>query len=116
MLKLSGPRRFDSEYYEPLFFYAPELQATSLALSYPRASYSVPLSLIMERNLSDEPEDALAFSVHGFGKNIGHRQANGMDMELYGRGQVVVFNPGQGHDYWSETTSAISRVAPGTTM
>ena len=102
LLKLSGPRRFDSEYYEPLFFYVPELQATSLTLSYPRVSYSVPLSLIMERNLSGRPEDALAYSVHGFGKNIGHRQANGMDMELYGRGEVLAFNPGQGHDYWSD--------------
>jgi len=102
LLNLSGGRRFDSEYYQPLFFYVPELRTTSLTLSYPRTSYSVPLSLIMERNLSDTPEDALAYSVHGFGKNIGHRQPNGMDMELYGRGEVVVFNPGQGHDYWSD--------------
>jgi len=102
LLNLSGGRRFDSEYYEPLFFYVPELPATSLALSYPRTSYSVPLSLIVERNLSDSPENALAYTVHGFGKDIGHRQPNGMDMELYGRGEVVVFNPGQGHDYWSD--------------
>jgi hypothetical protein len=102
LLRLSGPRRFDSEYYEPLFFYVPELESTSLTLNYPRTSYSVPLSLIFERNLSDTPEDALAYTVHGFGKDIGHRQPNGMDMELYGRGEVVVFNPGQGHDYWSD--------------
>ena len=102
LLTLSGARRFKSEYYEPLFFYVPELRTTSLSLSYPRTSYSVPLSLIMERNLSDKPEDSMAYSMHGFGKNIGHRQANGMDMELYGRGEVVVFNPGQGHDYWSD--------------
>jgi hypothetical protein len=102
LLKLSGARRFDSEYYEPLFFYVPELQATSSTLNYPRTSYSVPLSLIVERNLSDKPEDSLAYTVHGFGKDIGHRQANGMDMELYGRGEVLAFNPGQGHDYWSD--------------
>jgi hypothetical protein len=102
LLTLSGPRRFDSEYYEPLFFYVPELPTTSLAQSYPRTSYSAPLSLVVERNLSDTPEDAMAYTVHGFGKDIGHRQPNGMDMELYGRGEVVVFNPGQGHDYWSD--------------
>lgn len=102
LLNLSGGRRFDSEYYQPLFFYVPELGSTSLSLTYPRTSYSVPLSLIFERNLSDTPDDALAYTVHGFGKDIGHRQPNGMDMELYGRGEVVVFNPGQGHDYWSD--------------
>jgi len=102
LLALSGPRRFDSEYYEPLFFYVPALETTSLADSYARTSYSLPLSLIVERNLTDRPEDAMAYTVHGFGRDIGHRQPNGMDMELYGRGEVVVFNPGQGHDYWSD--------------
>jgi hypothetical protein len=102
LIQFAGPRNFKSEYYSALFFFVPELNAVSTQILYPRVSYSQDHSLIFERNLSDSPVDALAYTVFGFGARSGHRQANGMAMELYGRGEVEVFSPGQGHDYWSD--------------
>jgi hypothetical protein len=56
----------------------------------------------MERNLSDTPADALAYSVYGTGAHSSHKHENGMAMELYGRGEVLGIDPGAGQDYWCE--------------
>jgi hypothetical protein len=102
LIQFAGQRNFKSEYYSALFFFVPELKPISTQILYPRVSYSQDHSLIFERNLSDNPQDALAYTVFGFGARSGHRQPNGMAMELYGRGEVEAFSPGQGHDYWSD--------------
>lgn len=40
----------------------------------------------------------------GFGKDTGHRQPNGMNMELYGRGHILAPDQGVGQDYWGADT------------
>lgn len=99
LLNFTGSRNPRGD--QALFFYVPELIDTKDAAPFPRVSYSEDHSLIMERNLSGSPVDALAYSVYGFGKKSGHYHRNGMAMELYGRGHILGVDPGAGPDYWN---------------
>ena len=92
-----------------LFFYLPKLTESSDKVSFPRVSYSETHSLIMERNLSDNPVNALAYSVYGSGAHSGHKHNNGMAMELYGRGHILGVDPGAGPDYWCEQHSIYNK-------
>jgi len=102
LLEFAGGRNFGGSYYSALFFYVPELGKSTGKPSYPRVSYSVPHSLIFERNLGDNAINSLAYTVYGFGEKSGHRHRNGMSMELYGRGHVLAPDPGAGPNYWHD--------------
>lgn len=104
LMKYSKKRNFNNEFYYSLFFYLPEIPATDKKPDLPRTSYSKDYSLVFERNLGANEKDALAFTLMGFGKATGHRQPNGMNMELYGRGHVLAPDQGIGQDYWSRDT------------
>lgn len=97
-------RSLDNEFFYPLFFYLPEVPPTEGTPKLGRTSYSSVYSLVFGRNNAADPKDALAFTLMGFGKDTGHRQPNGMNMELYGRGHVLAPDQGVGADYWSEDT------------
>lgn len=102
MMKYAKKRDFNNEFYYSLFFYLPEVPKTDGLPHLSRMSYSSVYSCVFARNNADDYKDALAFTLAGFGKNMGHRQPNGMTMELYGRGHVLAPDQGIGQDYWSK--------------
>lgn len=104
LMGFAGSRDFRNEFYLPLFFYLPEIPKPDRAPRLDRTSYSKVYSLIFERNNAADHRDALAFTLDGYGRNMGHRQPNGMNMELYGRGHVLAPDQGIGQDYWSKDT------------
>lgn len=101
LMKYVGARELNDEFYYSLFFYLPEIPKVQSKAELSPVSYSKVYSLIFERNHSDDPKNALAFTLAGYGKDMGHRQPNGMTMELYGRGHVLAPDQGIGQDYWS---------------
>lgn len=104
LMKYARKRELVNEFYYSLFFYLPEIPAVQNIPKLDRTSYSEVYSLIFERNNAKDHRDALAFTLMGFGKDTGHRQPNGMNMELYGRGHVLAADQGIGQDYWSRDT------------
>lgn len=104
LMKYAPQRNLDNEFYYSLFFYLPEIPQTSSEPQLARTSYSSVYSLIFGRNNAPNYKDALAFTLMGFGKDTGHRQPNGMNMELYGRGHVLAPDQGVGQDYWGADT------------
>lgn len=100
LLNFAGGRSFSAPYFASLFFFMGDVPSSNKSLALPRVSYSGKLSIIFERNLSPDINNSLQYNVYGFGKNSGHRQANGMAMELYGRGEVLGIDQGTGPDYW----------------
>ncbi|WP_291558856.1 hypothetical protein [Bacteroides sp.] len=102
MMKYAKKRDFNNEFYYSLFFYLPEVPKSDGLPHLSRMSYSSVYSCVFARNNADDYKDALAFTLAGFGKNMGHRQPNGMTMELYGRGHVLAPDQGIGQDYWSK--------------
>ena len=104
LMKYAKKRELINEFYYSLFFYLPELPMVKSEPKLERTSYSSVYSLIFERNNAPDYRDALAFTLMGFGKDTGHRQPNGMNMELYGRGHVLAPDQGIGQDYWSRDT------------
>ncbi len=103
-MKFAKQRNLDNEFYHSLFFYLPEVPETEGIPQLSRTSYSSVYSCIIGRNNASNPRDALAFSLAGFGKDMGHRQPNGLTMELYGRGHILAPDQGIGADYWSRDT------------
>lgn len=104
LMQFAPKRNFGGEFYDALFFYLPEVPAAEAAPKLARTSYSETYSLVFGRNNAPDPKDALAFVLDGFGKDTGHRQPNGMNMELYGRGHVFAPDQGVGQDYWGKDT------------
>ena len=104
LMKYVKQRNLGGEFYYSLFFYLPEIPQVEGHPTLPRTSYSAVHSVIFGRNNADKPQDALAFTLAGFGKDMGHRQPNGMTMELYGRGHVLAPDQGVGQDYWGKDT------------
>lgn len=104
MMKYAKERNLNNEFYYSLFFYLPEIPETDGFPHLSRMSYSSVYSCVFGRNNADDYKDALAFTLAGFGKDMGHRQPNGMTMELYGRGHVLAPDQGIGQDYWSKDT------------
>ncbi len=104
LMKYAPQRNLQNEFYYALFFYLPEVPCTESDARLARTSYSEVYSLVFGRNNALNPKDALAFTLSGFGKDTGHRQPNGMNMELYGRGHVLAPDQGIGQDYWSADT------------
>lgn len=102
MMKYAKKRDFNNEFYYSLFFYLPEIPETCGLPHLSRMSYSSVYSCVFARNNAEDYRDALAFTLAGFGKDMGHRQPNGMTMELYGRGHVLAPDQGIGQDYWSK--------------
>lgn len=104
LMQFSPKRNLKNEFYDALFFYLPDVPKAKSAPELQRTSYSKTYSLVFGRNNAADPKDALAFVLDGFGKDTGHRQPNGMNMELYGRGHVFAPDQGVGQDYWSADT------------
>ena len=104
MMKYAKERSFSNEFYYALFFYLPQIPVTEGLPHLPRVSYSSVYSCVFGRNVADDCKDALAFTLAGFGKDMGHRQPNGLTMELYGRGHILAPDQGIGQDYWSKDT------------
>ncbi len=104
LMKYAPHRSLKDEFYYSLFFYLPEVPQIQGAPELARTSYSSVYSLVIGRNNADNPKDALAFTLMGYGRETGHRQPNGMNMELYGRGHVLAPDQGIGQDYWSKDT------------
>ena len=97
-------RNYEGEFLYPLFFYLPDIPRSKDVPQLQRVSYSADYSLVLERNLADRSQDALAFALMGFGRRTGHRQPNGMNLEIYGRGHILGPDQGIGQDYWSRET------------
>lgn len=104
LMKYCPQRNFYDEFYSALFFYLPEIPHSDKEPQLPRTSYSSIYSSIFERNNAPDYKNALAFTLSGFGRNMGHNQPNGMTIELYGRGHILAPDQGIGQDYWSEDT------------
>lgn len=104
LMKYASQRNLDNEFYYSLFFYLPEVPQVNEEPRLARTSYSSVYSLIFGRNNAPDYKDALAFTLMGFGKDTGHRQPNGMNMELYGRGHILAPDQGVGQDYWGADT------------
>lgn len=104
IMSYANTRNLNDEFYLPLFFYLPEVPPVENIRRLGRTSYSSIYSLVFGRNNADDAKDALAFTLMGFGKRTGHRQPNGMNIELYGRGHVLAPDQGIGADYWSRDT------------
>jgi hypothetical protein len=87
------------------FFYLPELPDVAVP-KLSRVSYAPCFPCIVERNFakSGDPVDALSFSLAGFSKKMGHRHANGLTLELCGRGEILAPDIGAGGDYWCRET------------
>lgn len=117
LLAFAGDRKLEGMYEMPLFFFVPELKPVTEQIQYPRVSYSPALSIIFERNLGATANDSLAYTVSGSGSRSGHRQANGMTLELFGRGHVLGVDPGWGPDYWvAQHTRYNSQIAAHNTV
>ena len=118
LLAFAGKRKLSDEFYYALFFYEPDITANpEKKIKYPVTSYSEDHSLIFQRNQSEDSKNAFAFTVSGYGKNSAHRNANGLNMELYGRGHILGVDPGWGINYWSEDhTFYYSNVAAHNTV
>ncbi len=104
LMQFIPERNYGGEFFFPLFFYLPELPDVTETLSLEKASCSEDYSIVIERNMSSDPQNSLAFSLMGFGARTGHRQPNGMNIELYGRGHILAPDQGIGQDYWSRDT------------
>lgn len=104
LMKYAKKRELANEFYYSLFFYLPQVPDVKTEPRLSRTSYSSVYSLIFGRNNAADYRDALAFTLMGFGKDTGHRQPNGMNMELYGRGHILAPDQGIGQDYWSHDT------------
>ena len=87
------------------FFYLPEIPEVETP-SLSRVSYAPCYPTVLERNFapSKDPLDDLAFALSGFAKEMGHRHANGLTLELCGRGEVFAPDIGSGADYWCRET------------
>ena len=87
------------------FFYLPSIPDVETP-SLSRVSYAPCYPTVLERNFapSKDPLDDLAFALSGFAKNMGHRHANGLTLELCGRGEVFSPDIGAGADYWCRET------------
>lgn len=103
-------RRFASRTREArsdiaFFFYLPSIPETETP-PLSRVSYAACYPTVVERNAapSKDPVDDLAFALSGFAKDMGHRHANGLTLELCGRGEVFSPDIGAGSDYWCRET------------
>lgn len=83
--------------YLGLLCYLPELPANkTIAYSWPRSGVLDFAKCFLQRNGSDK-ENGLMYLVQGASYN--HNHANGMSLELYGRGHVMGIDPGKGITY-----------------
>ena len=87
------------------FFYLPSIPDVETP-SLSRVSYAPCYPTVVERSFapSKNPVDDLAFALSGFAKGMGHRHANGLALELCGRGEVFSPDIGSGPDYWCRET------------
>ena len=116
MLNFAGGRDFSGDHWLPLFAFVPELCPVEEGKpAIPRVSYSPAHALLMGRSFSStgRPEDALAYSVYGFGEGSGHYHENGLAMELYGGGHILGCDFGAGPNYWDIQHRMFNRMAVG---
>jgi hypothetical protein len=90
-----GYRREESGYMG-LLCYLPEISPGSVAYSWPRSGELDFAKCYLQRNGSDK-EYGLMYVVQGATYN--HNHANGMSVELYGKGMVMGVDPGKGVTY-----------------
>lgn len=92
-----------SAYFQPLslLWFADDIDGEAELKELPRTDHLQHASLFLQRNLSetDSPEDGLMCFVAG--NQMVHGHANGMDMELYGEGEVLGIDNGR-DNYTSE--------------
>ena len=93
------------------FFYLPAIPEVPTPPTS-RVSYAPCYPTIIERNGTNEL-DSLAFALSGFSTKMGHRHANGLHLELYGRGEILVPDIGSGGDYWCRETHEYYRHVAG---
>lgn len=74
--------------------------STGARTAQPRTFYAKPLNVIIQRNLADQREHALAAAM--FGTDGGHVHSNGLAIELYGAGLVLAPDLGRGGSYWQD--------------
>ncbi len=96
--ELGGRNYGASAYFEPLqlLWDCPTIEGEVEKSTIPRTDEMPHASVFLQRNLSasGEPEDGLMCFVGG--AHMVHGHAGGMDMELYGRGQVLGVDNGNG--------------------
>ncbi|WP_445736602.1 heparinase II/III domain-containing protein [Mariniflexile sp.] len=95
-----NPRSFPSRvYFEPLqlLWYSENLKGEIIPQKQPRTDNLVHASVFLQRNESadENPENGLMCFVGGAAMVHGH--ATGMNMELYGKGQVLGVDNGNGN-------------------
>ena len=85
-------------YFEPLalLWFLGEIQGNIDIKELPRTDHLRHASLFLQRNLSEtqKPEDGFMCFVAG--AHMVHGHASGMDMELYGKGEVLGIDNGRG--------------------
>lgn len=107
-----GSRQFRARpYFEPLplLWFADTIKGNIEVTERPRTDNLRHASLFLQRNLSKtgNPKDGLMCFVGG--AHMVHGHANGMDMELYGKGQVLGVDRGRGR-YREEIHENYSRL------
>ncbi|MGA2442209.1 MAG: heparinase II/III family protein [Tepidisphaeraceae bacterium] len=82
--------------------YVAQLKSASGAGAPPlvRTFFGQPLNVLVQRNLTGEPETSLAAAIYGTAG--GHIHANGLAIELYGAGLTMGADPGRGDSYWTK--------------
>lgn len=107
-----GDRPLDQHsYFEPLslLWFLDDIEGNIELIEQPRTDNLRHASLFLQRNLSEtkKPEDGLMCFVGG--AHMVHGHANGMDMELYGKGYVLGVDHGRGR-YQTELHENYSRL------
>lgn len=84
-----------------LLKFVPNLpEGKSTKVDYPQINLVEPLNLIIQRNQSSSNNSDIAASLYG--TKGGHMHANGMAIELFGAGNVLLTDPGRGSSYWQK--------------
>ncbi|GGD04764.1 heparinase II/III domain-containing protein [Hyunsoonleella pacifica] len=80
---------------QALFWYDEDFKETSVDINLPRTDRVYHAGIVMQRNLSstNKPEDGLMCTIGG--AHMVHGHAEGMNIELYGEGQVLGVDNGR---------------------
>lgn len=107
-----GERSFGANvYFEPLrlLWFSPELKGDIVNQQHPRTDVMPHASVFLQRNLSKTKEAEEGLMCFVGGAHMVHGHASGMDMELYGEGQVLGVDNGRGR-YRTDIHENYSRI------